>query len=70
MTLRNSDLRQEAKAAGVFLYQIANAMGVSEPTITRKLRFELSEHEKQHILSIIKSLSEENHHATAKKGNH
>jgi len=55
--MKNLDLRQEAKKAGVFLYQIAAAMGVSEPTITRKLRFELPTAEKQHILSIIRQLS-------------
>lgn len=44
--MSNADVRTAAKNAGVFLYQVAEAMGISEPTMTRKLRFELSEEEK------------------------
>ncbi|MGN0614096.1 MAG: hypothetical protein ACI4JB_09395 [Porcipelethomonas sp.] len=53
----NMDLRQRAKEKGVFFWQIAAELGVSEPTMTRRLRFELSEPEKQKYLSIIDELS-------------
>ncbi len=49
----NTDIRTAAKNAGIFLYQIASAMGISEPTMTRKLRFELSNDEKQTIFDVI-----------------
>jgi hypothetical protein len=55
----NMDLRQKAKEKGVFFWQIAAELGVSEPTMTRRLRFELPEQEKQKYLSIIDQLSSE-----------
>lgn len=55
----NMDLRQKAKEKGVFFWQIAAELGVSEPTMTRRLRFELPEQEKQKYLSIINKLSKE-----------
>ncbi len=54
----NSDVRTAAKNAGVFLYQIAAAMGISEPTMTRKLRFELSGQEKKPIFEAIERIKE------------
>ncbi len=33
---RNLDIRSAAKSAGVFLYEIAEKIGVSEPTFNRK----------------------------------
>lgn len=55
----NMDLRQKAKEKGVFFWQIAAELGVSEPTMTRRLRFELSEQEKKMYLTIINKLSAE-----------
>lgn len=53
----NADVRTAAKNAGVFLYQVAAAMGISEPTMTRKLRFELPDEEKQTIFEIIDKIA-------------
>ena len=39
----NQDLRNAAKAAKVPLWRIAEKLGCSEPTMTRKLRRELPE---------------------------
>lgn len=55
----NMDLRQKAKEDGVFFWQIAAELGISEPTMTRRLRFELPEQEKQKYLTIINKLSAE-----------
>lgn len=52
----NADVREHAKASGVYLYQVAAAMGISEPTMTRKLRFELSRSEKQKLIAVIDHL--------------
>ena len=57
--MSNSDVRTAAKNAGVFLYQIAAAMGISEPTMTRKLRFELSDSEKKPIFEAIERIRTE-----------
>lgn len=58
--MSNADVRTAAKKAGVFLYQVAAAMGISEPTMTRKLRFELSDKEKEPIFEAIKHIEAEN----------
>jgi len=55
--LSNRDLRKSAKDNGVALWQIADKLNISEPTMTRKLRRELSAAEKAKIMSIIDELS-------------
>ena len=57
--MNNSDVRTAAKSAGVFLYEVAVAMGISEPTMTRKLRFELSDNEKKPIFDAIERIRTE-----------
>lgn len=37
----NQEIREKAKAAGIPLWRVAEALGVSEPTIIRTLRHEL-----------------------------
>jgi len=56
----NKDLRTYAKEKGVFFCQIAKVMGISEPTMTRRLREELPEQDKQEFIRIINELSEQN----------
>jgi hypothetical protein len=56
MTMANADLRKEARAACVPFWMIGEALNVSEPTMTRKLRRELPAEEKAHIRAIIKQL--------------
>lgn len=58
MERANKDVRQRAKEAGVFQYQIAEALGMSEYTIIRKLRKELPQDEKARIFQIIDRLAE------------
>ena len=43
--MENMNLRRTAKAAKVPLWRIAEVLGISEPTMTRKLRRELDEDE-------------------------
>lgn len=57
--MENMNLRRTAKAAKVPLWRIAEVLGISEPTMTRKLRRELPEKEKQQILGIIEHLAME-----------
>lgn len=56
--MANQQLRLAARGAGVPLWRIAQELGISEPTITRKLRVELPEAEQQRILEIIDRLKE------------
>lgn len=57
--LRNQDIRLLARGAGVPLWRISEALQVSEPTLTRKLRKELPESEKEKIVAIIEQLKGE-----------
>lgn len=56
MSKANSDIRTKAKTAGVFLYQVADFLGISEPTLTRKLRRELAEQDKETFFNAIDSI--------------
>lgn len=56
----NMDIREKAKQAGVRLWQVADAVGLNDGNFSRKLRKELSQDEKRHILDIIDRLALEN----------
>ena len=56
--LANNDIRLTAKGNNVALWQIAEVLKISEPTMTRKMRKELPQQEKDKILGIIKELAE------------
>lgn len=56
---RNEDIRAIAHLKKVYLYEIADALGVSEPTFNRWLRKELSENKKADIRSAIDIISEQ-----------
>lgn len=58
--MKNTDVRQYAKSRSIYLWQIAEALGISEPTMTRRLRTELSEQDKQTFKRIINELSAQN----------
>ena len=55
--LANSDMRSTAKTKGVRLWEIAEFLKVSDPTMTRMLRRELPNKEKQRFLSIIEEIA-------------
>ena len=46
MIKKNVDVRKAAKDSGVFLWEIADKLGVSEPTLNRWLRKEMSDSQK------------------------
>lgn len=56
--MRNSDVRQAAKAAGVSLWKIAEKLGVSCSWFSCMLRKELSPEMKERVFSIIRELTE------------
>ena len=53
----NKDLREYAKKKNVFFWQVARKFGFSEPTMTRKLRQELSEAEKEKYRNAIDEIA-------------
>ncbi len=59
MIKRNTEIRFAAKSAGVFLYEIAEKLGVSEPTFNRWLRKELDEPTKRKALAAIEQIRRE-----------
>ena len=57
--MTNQDIRRTAAGAGVKLWQIADALGIADCSLSRKLRKELPQEEKEQIFEIIKDLSKE-----------
>lgn len=57
--LANADIRTTAQEKGVRLWEIAEYLKISDPTMTRKLRKELSEKEKAVYFDIIEKLAAE-----------
>lgn len=49
----NQDIRKHARSKGVFLYEVADLLGISEPTMTRWLRRKLTNDRKATILNAI-----------------
>lgn len=55
--LRNIDIRKVAKSKNVMLYEIAEHLKISDPTMTRKMRHELPQDEKERIFKIIDDIA-------------
>ena len=58
MYVKNTDIREKAKASGLKLWQIADKLGITDGNFSRKLRKELSESEKARVFEIIAELVE------------
>lgn len=57
--MKNKDIREAAKQAGVCLWQIAERLNMNDGNFSRKLRRELSAPEKAQIMEIIHDLAKE-----------
>lgn len=57
--MKNNDIKEAAKQAGVRLWQVAEAYGMNDGNFSRKLRKELPQEEKEKILEIIDRLARE-----------
>ena len=57
--LENQDIRNTAKEKGVNLWEIAEYLKISDPTMTRRLRRELPQSKKNHILEIIDTIAQQ-----------
>lgn len=59
MQLANKEVRVAAKDTGVRFWQICKVLHISEATLTRMLREELSENEKLELLAVINEIGGE-----------
>ena len=57
--MANQDIRRTAAGNGVRLWQLADALGIADSSLSRKLRRELPDEEKKKILSVIAKLAKE-----------
>lgn len=57
--MKNKDIREAAKQAGVCLWQIAECLNMNDGNFSRKLRRELPNQEKEKIVEIINELAKE-----------
>ncbi len=55
--MQNKDLRHFAKENKVSFWQVADVQGISEPTMTRRLRRELPDTEKEKYRKIITDIA-------------
>jgi len=61
--LANTDIRTVSKEKNVRLWEIAEYLKISDPTMTRKLRRELPDTEKQRIFAIIDEIAAQKENA-------
>ena len=57
MAKANAIIREELKARGVRHWKLAHELGVSEQTLVRWLRFELSEDKQMEMLEKIEAIA-------------
>ena len=54
--MKNQDIRIYLKKKGLCLWQLADKLKISEASMTRKMRKELSKEEKEKIIKVIKEM--------------
>lgn len=59
MTNVNADIKAKARKMGVFYYEIAERLQMVDSALSRKLRRELPDDEKQRIFSLIDEIAAE-----------
>lgn len=64
MKIANNDIKTQAKKSGVYLWQIADKLGIADTRFSVKLRRELPSKEKEKIFRIIEELRGENNETT------
>ena len=57
--MKNLEIRQAVAKHRLRFYEVADALGISEFTLSRKLRKELEDDEKKKILAAIDKLAKE-----------
>jgi len=54
--MRNNDLKEAAKSAGVRLWEVAEALRIRDNELSRRLRYDLRQDDRNLILKIIREL--------------
>ena len=54
--MANQDIKRKIKESGIKMWQIADKLGVSEMTLSRKFRYELIADEKETLKSLISTM--------------
>lgn len=61
----NLDIRVMAKSKSVFLYEVADALNISEPTLMRWLRTNLTDERKAAMIEAIDRVAAQHEQSTA-----
>lgn len=59
MCRQNENVRKAARVAGIPLWAVASKIQVSEPTLTRRMRFPLPAEKEKRIMQAIQELARE-----------
>ena len=54
----NQEIKNKVKENGLFMWQIADEIGISEPTLVRWMRYPLSAEKRASVMDAIKHLKE------------
>ena len=54
--MANQDIKREIKESGIKMWQIADKLGISDMTLSRKFRYEFTLEEKETIRTIISTM--------------
>lgn len=57
--MENLDIRSRAITKGVLLWEIAEAIGITDATLSRRLRRELPADERERVLKVIEQIADE-----------
>jgi predicted XRE-type DNA-binding protein len=56
--INNEDIKRQLRRVGIFQYELAAALGISEPKLSAFLRSELSSEETKELVTLIDKLAE------------
>lgn len=59
MSKANKDIRKAIKDAGIYQYEVAKQVNISEPQFVRWLRYELPDSKKEKIFEAINELKKQ-----------
>lgn len=55
--MSNEIIREELKEKKVYQWELAHALGISEQTMVRRMRFEIDEDEQWRLLALINEIA-------------
>lgn len=55
--MTNEIIREELKEKKVYQWELASALGISEQTMVRKMRFEMPDDEQMKLLALISEIA-------------